>query len=30
LRFFITAAHTEDQIRYTVATLAEELKKLQT
>jgi myxalamid-type polyketide synthase MxaB len=29
LRFFITAAHTEDQIRYTVATLAEELKKLQ-
>jgi 7-keto-8-aminopelargonate synthetase-like enzyme len=28
LRFFITAAHTEDQIRYTVATLAEELKKL--
>jgi 7-keto-8-aminopelargonate synthetase-like enzyme len=29
LRFFITAAHTEDQIRYTVSTLAEELKKLQ-
>ncbi|MCL4202089.1 MAG: aminotransferase class I/II-fold pyridoxal phosphate-dependent enzyme [Pirellulaceae bacterium] len=28
LRFFITAAHTEDQVRYTVATLDEELKKL--
>jgi 8-amino-7-oxononanoate synthase len=30
LRFFITAAHTEDQIRYTVATMDKELKKLQT
>jgi 8-amino-7-oxononanoate synthase len=28
LRFFITARHTDDQVRYTVATLDEELKKL--
>jgi 8-amino-7-oxononanoate synthase len=28
LRFFITSKHTEEQIRYTVATLAEELAKL--
>ncbi|HEX7377744.1 MAG TPA: aminotransferase class I/II-fold pyridoxal phosphate-dependent enzyme [Pirellulales bacterium] len=28
LRFFITSKHTEEQIRYTVATLAEELGKL--
>ncbi|TVS13820.1 MAG: aminotransferase class I/II-fold pyridoxal phosphate-dependent enzyme [Planctomycetaceae bacterium] len=28
LRFFITAAHTEDQVRYTVETMDEELKKL--
>ena len=28
LRFFITSSHTEDQIRFTVATLAEELAKL--
>ena len=29
LRFFITSLHTEAQIRYTVAVLAEELEKLQ-
>jgi 7-keto-8-aminopelargonate synthetase-like enzyme len=28
LRFFITARHTEEQIRKTVDTLAEELKKI--
>ncbi|WP_024834409.1 aminotransferase class I/II-fold pyridoxal phosphate-dependent enzyme [Ruminiclostridium josui] len=28
LRFFITAKHTEEQIRYTVDTIAEELKKI--
>jgi 8-amino-7-oxononanoate synthase/acyl carrier protein len=28
LRFFITANHTEEQIRYTVAALAEELAKI--
>ena len=28
LRFFITSKHTEEQIRFTVATLAEELAKL--
>ncbi|HWB13495.1 MAG TPA: aminotransferase class I/II-fold pyridoxal phosphate-dependent enzyme [Pirellulales bacterium] len=28
LRFFITSKHTEEQIRYTVSTLAEELAKL--
>ncbi len=28
LRFFITAAHTEEQIRYTIDTMDEELKKL--
>jgi 7-keto-8-aminopelargonate synthetase-like enzyme len=28
LRFFISATHSEDEIRYGVNTLAEELKKL--
>jgi 8-amino-7-oxononanoate synthase/acyl carrier protein len=28
LRFFITSAHTEEQIRYTVAVLAEEVEKI--
>ncbi|HET6882014.1 MAG TPA: aminotransferase class I/II-fold pyridoxal phosphate-dependent enzyme [Pirellulales bacterium] len=28
LRFFITSKHTEEQIRYTIATLAEELARL--
>ncbi|MGH7140285.1 MAG: aminotransferase class I/II-fold pyridoxal phosphate-dependent enzyme, partial [Pirellulales bacterium] len=28
LRFFITSKHTEEQIRYTITTLAEELAKL--
>jgi 8-amino-7-oxononanoate synthase len=28
LRFFITSSHTEEQIRYTVAALAEELAKI--
>jgi 7-keto-8-aminopelargonate synthetase-like enzyme len=28
LRFFITAAHTEDQIRSTVAAVAEEIAKI--
>ncbi|MCG3172061.1 MAG: 8-amino-7-oxononanoate synthase [Myxococcota bacterium] len=28
LRFFLTCLHTEDEIRYTVATVAEELRKL--
>ncbi|MDV7396449.1 aminotransferase class I/II-fold pyridoxal phosphate-dependent enzyme, partial [Arthrospira platensis SPKY1] len=28
LRFFITAAHTEEQIRYTVESMDEELQKL--
>jgi 7-keto-8-aminopelargonate synthetase-like enzyme len=30
LRFFITSAHTEEQIRFTVDTVAEELLKLET
>ena len=29
LRFFITALHTEEQIRYTVDVLAEELERMQ-
>ena len=28
LRFFITASHTEEQIRYTIDVLAEELAKV--
>jgi 7-keto-8-aminopelargonate synthetase-like enzyme len=28
LRFFITAAHTEDQLRSTAAAVAEELRKI--
>jgi 7-keto-8-aminopelargonate synthetase-like enzyme len=28
LRFFITCKHTEEQIRYTVDTMAEELEKI--
>jgi 7-keto-8-aminopelargonate synthetase-like enzyme len=28
LRFFVTSCHSEDQIRYTVKTLAEELAAL--
>ena len=28
LRFFITSLHTEEQIRYTVEALAEELEKI--
>jgi len=29
LRFFLTSLHTEEQIRYTIDTLAEELEKIQ-
>jgi 8-amino-7-oxononanoate synthase len=28
LRFFITSAHSEDQLRHTVAVLAEEIAKI--